>query len=120
MQQFIWYLEHLFKTFTTSADSVQEGACDTNVQNFAIQYFEVDDGCLYRSAEFKNDENGQLVEIPWRYVALKHNAFKFITDIYCLLQHYSIQKTYKQVSERYYNITCKNVAWVVNRYTIVT
>ena len=118
MQQFVWYLEHPLRTLTTPADSARDRARDANTRNFAIRYFEVDDGCLYRSAEFKNGENGQLVEIPRRYVALKHNAFKFITDIHRLLQHYGIQKTYERVAERYYSITRENVAWVVNRCTI--
>ena len=81
-QQFIQYLEHPSKTLTTLANSAAERACEANARQFCFRYFEVDNGCLYRSAKFKTGEDRQLVEIPRRYVALNHNAFKFITDIH--------------------------------------
>ena len=78
--------------------------------SFALRYFEVDDGCLYRKEEHKPDGNGGVFTIPRCYVALKRNAFEFITNIHRLLQHFGIQKTYERVNERYYSITWNDVA----------
>ena len=110
-QQFIWYIEHPNRMLGCDQISI-------NQRTFALRYFEVDDGCLYRKAETKPDGNGGFITGPRRYVALIHNAFGFITDIHRLILHFGIQKTYEQVSERYYGITCNDVAWVVNRCTI--
>jgi hypothetical protein len=96
MQQFIWFIEHLNQTL---------GPEHANNRAFALRAFEVDDGCLYRREEHKPDGNGSVLTIPWRYVALERNAFRFISDIHRLLQHFGIQKTFERVSERYYGIT---------------
>jgi hypothetical protein len=110
-QQFIWYIEHPNRMLGHDARSV-------NQRTFALRYFEVDNGCLYRKEENKPDGNGGFITIPRRYVAQTHNAFGFITDIHRLLQHFGIQKTYERVAERYYGITHQDVTWVVNRCLI--
>jgi hypothetical protein len=111
MQQFIWYIEHLNQILNSDPNSMSN-------RSFALRYFEVDDGCLYRKEEYKPDGNGSVFTTPRRYVALERNAFEFITNIHRLLQHFGIQKTYKRVNERYYSITRNDVTWVVNRCTI--
>ena len=107
MQQFIWYIEHLNQILNSNPNSMSN-------RSFALRYFEVDDGCLYHKEEYKPDSNGGVFTIPRRYVALKRNAFEFITNIHRLLQHFGIQKTYERVNKRYYGITRNDVAWVVN------
>jgi hypothetical protein len=109
VQQFIWFIDHPDQNL---------GPEHTNTRAFALRSFEVDDGCLYRKEDYKPNGNGGITTIPRRYVAQQHNAFRFITDIHCLLQHFGIQKTYERVMERYYGITRNDVAWVVNRCTI--
>ena len=103
MQQFIWYIEHLNLILNSDPNSISN-------RSFALRYFEVDDRCLYRKEEHKPDGNGSVFTIPRRYVALERNAFEFITNIHRLLQHFSIQKTYERVNERYYGITRNDVA----------
>lgn len=76
-----------------------------NQRTFALRYFVVDDGCLYRKEETKPNRTSGFYTILQQYVAQTHNAFGFIMDIHRLLQHFGIQKTYEQVTERYYRIT---------------
>ena len=109
MQQFIQFIKHPNQTLSPK---------HANNRAFALRAFEVDDGCLYRREEHKPDGNGGVLTIPQRYVALKRNAFRFISDIHQLLQHFGIQKTFERVSKRYYGITQADVSWVVNRCTI--
>jgi Integrase zinc binding domain len=109
VQQFIWFIDHPDQNLSLK---------HTNTQAFALWSFEVDDGCLYRKEDYKPNGNGSITTILQRYVVQQHNAFRFIIDIHCLLQHFGIQKTYERVIEQYYSITRNDVAWVVNRCTI--
>jgi hypothetical protein len=111
MQLFIWYIEHPNQIPNSDPNSLSN-------RSFALRYFEVDDGFLYRREELKHDGNGGVFTIPRRYLALEGNTLKFITNIHRLLQHFGIQKTYERVNERCYGITRNEVTWVVNRCTI--
>jgi hypothetical protein len=80
--------------------------------------FELQDRYLYCKAEEKLDSNSIAIRIPPRYIATDKTAFEFVTDIYRNLQYFSIYKTYKQVAEWYYRITCTQVQFIVNRCII--
>jgi hypothetical protein len=86
---------------------------DRNDRNAAIADFQLDEGCIYRKAE----QRGNTMIRP-RYVALNSNAFEIIQKEHRALQHYGIEKTYERISENYYGITKRNVAWVVKRCNV--
>jgi hypothetical protein len=106
--EFKLYIENPYCQPLTSKDP-EEQLKYNNRRRFALTYFEVQDSTLYCKAEVKTDRFGNVTYLPPRYIARTNNAFDFISDIYRNLQYFRIQKTFKQVAEQYWGITCKDI-----------
>lgn len=65
--------------------TIQERDKDRNHQQAAINYFQLDQSCIYRKAE----RHGDIV-FQARYVALNSNALEIIQKEHQALKHYSM------------------------------
>jgi hypothetical protein len=98
--QFKIYLKYPTIQPITSSDLIQQIRFNNHWQ-FALAWFEVQDGTLYQKAEIKTDCFSNVIQLPPWYIARTNNTFEFIGDIYRNLQYFGIQKMYKRVAERY-------------------
>lgn len=75
----------------------------------ALRKYELQDDAIYRQAEDPFEA---------RYAVRTIDAFRIIANIHCSLDHASIRKTVKKVSEYYYGVSESNVAYVVKQCRI--